>query len=381
MTTIGLSLLQVDTAQIDWTQLDLSAATITSEVPIAAGEPVPSRGTSPEDNLPQEPESLIQDTIAEPTAHPLSDLSPLSDLPSGTPPSATALEASGESPAADFPAATSEEFKASNIKALETPAFPPVPFHPDPVPLHPPIPPTIIADSEIPAPTQITGTANSNNETALPPSDLGSEPDPASPDRSPSGFSRFLLVSRTVWILLIGAGAVGIGLIGIATIAFLANLANPRPRASTDFAAFPEFQALTCNEPPIPARLPNPPDYVFPDGTRYYGAMAEQQPADGRGILVFPSGNRYDGEFRDGQRNGCGTQTNANGRQYIGEFQADQFQGQGMWILENGDRYIGTFRDNRCHGEGVFVFADGRSQRGIWQDGNLVGEELSCTPL
>ncbi|PSB67968.1 hypothetical protein C7B61_03340, partial [filamentous cyanobacterium CCP1] len=181
----------------------------------------------------------------------------------------------------------------------------------------------------------------------------------------------------TLWVLVVGGGTLGVGLLGIATIAFLANLANPEPRSMTA----PEAVSLPCDEPPIPDLPSEEPDLTYPDGTQYYGAVADNQPADGRGTMLFASGNRYDGEFQNGRRNGCGTQTYANGRQYVGEFQEDALNGQGMWTLENGDRYIGTFQDNRCHGEGVFIFVDGATQRGIWQDGKLVGGDLSCDSL
>ncbi|MEP0922131.1 protein kinase [Leptolyngbya sp. ST-U4] len=150
----------------------------------------------------------------------------------------------------------------------------------------------------------------------------------------------------------------------------------------------PVLPNLPCREPPPPS-LPSSskPSYEYADGTRYYGSLdanslkgetAIHRPADGRGIMVFPTGNRYDGEFRNGKREGCGTYSFSNGKRYIGQFKADRFEGLGIWLLGDGNRYVGAFQNNRCHGDGIFLFNDGRSQRGTWQTGKLVNGNLSC---
>lgn len=233
------------------------------------------------------------------------------------------------------------------------------------------VPPTIITDANTSDPTKLEDPSTAQSTAFLaplsPPQTSVDLANPAQPRHS----KRFRL-SPTVGMLTLGAGVLGIGLLSIATIALFTNLTNPESSSPT----VPEALSLPCNEPPIP-ELPPEPDHTF-EGVQYYGEWANGRPADGRGIMVFPSGNRYDGEFQNGKRNGCGTQTYTNGRQYVGQFVDDAFNGQGIWTLENGDRYIGMFQDNRCQGEGVFIFADGTLQRGIWEDGNLVGEDLSC---
>jgi serine/threonine protein kinase len=173
-----------------------------------------------------------------------------------------------------------------------------------------------------------------------------------------------------------------VGGLGIAAIAFFSHQANllnlPRSTQVLPTATPLPMALLRCREP-LPGALPSrESDYEYPDGTRYYGAMANGRPTDGRVIMVFPAGNRYDGEFKEGRRTGCGIYTFANGKRYIGQFQNDRFEGQGMWILQNGDRYIGGFQNNRCQGQGIFIFANGSPKRGMWQDGNLINGDLSC---
>ncbi|MEM7793720.1 MAG: pentapeptide repeat-containing protein [Cyanobacteria bacterium P01_C01_bin.118] len=135
---------------------------------------------------------------------------------------------------------------------------------------------------------------------------------------------------------------------------------------------------LVCNEPDVAPITAPAPDHAYQNGTQFYGQFKQGQPANGSGSMLYTNGNRYDGDYRNGQRNGCGTFTFANGRRYVGEFRNDLFSGRGMWLLENGDRYIGDFEFNKCNGEGVFIFADGTSQSGIWQQGRLVDEDLTC---
>lgn len=177
------------------------------------------------------------------------------------------------------------------------------------------------------------------------------------------------LVPRlTPWMLLLAVAGV------IASAVMLSRSPTFYVRSS----ATPTLPTLPCREPPPPALPSNKPSYEYADGTRYYGLIKNGRPADGRATMVFANGNRYDGEFQDGRRNGCGTYSFANGRRYIGQFKMDQFDGLGIWLLGDGDRYVGAFKDNRCNGEGIFLFKDGSFKRGTWQNGELVNGKLSC---
>ncbi|MEO1393156.1 MAG: pentapeptide repeat-containing protein [Cyanobacteria bacterium J06634_5] len=137
--------------------------------------------------------------------------------------------------------------------------------------------------------------------------------------------------------------------------------------------------AMPCQGIVSPVRLDKLEEgYQYESGAIYYGAIENGQPADGAGTMVYPTGNRYDGEYKDGQREGCGTFTFANDRRYIGQFKADKFDGLGTWVIENGERYIGEFESNQCSGQGTFIFANGSSKSGVWQQGKLPNTTLSC---
>jgi serine/threonine protein kinase len=169
--------------------------------------------------------------------------------------------------------------------------------------------------------------------------------------------------------------AIGVGIVVVGAIAILPK---PTPPNLESAEINPPFPALPCQEPPVPPVPTQAPDFKYSHDIKYYGPLEKGLPANGRGIMVFPNGDRYDGKFKDGKRNGCGTFTFANGRSYTGQFQQDHLNGLGVWTLDNGNYYIGEFKDNHCHGKGTFVFADGASKYGLWQDSKLVGENLSC---
>ncbi len=170
----------------------------------------------------------------------------------------------------------------------------------------------------------------------------------------------------------------GVGLLTVAALVSLSSLIhlNPRPINITARLA-----ALPCQEPPPPPLPSGGPDYIAPNGLlEYYGPLkADNTFADGRVIMVFPnSGDRYDGELKNGKRNGCGTLIFGWGRYYEGQFKNDQFHGQGIWTLENGNRYIGSFRKGKCQGQGIFIFATGRVKQGHWSNGRLRWSNLTC---
>ncbi|NJO79342.1 MAG: hypothetical protein HC827_13035 [Cyanobacteria bacterium RM1_2_2] len=172
------------------------------------------------------------------------------------------------------------------------------------------------------------------------------------------------------WKLLLG-----VGLAVLVAVPFFSQFLRPQVQSGINPASLADLPCREPSPPPVPS---GDADYEYPDGTRYYGAVEQGLPVDGRATMVFPSGNRYDGEFQNGQRNGCGTLTFTNGRSYMGQFKDDQFNGQGVWTLETGDRYVGSFSNNRCHGEGTFFFASGDTKQGRWQDGKLVDGDLQC---
>ena len=158
------------------------------------------------------------------------------------------------------------------------------------------------------------------------------------------------------------------------------------------------------------------------------------------GSLTFFNGQKYIGEYRDGQANGQGTYTFPDGAKYVGEFIDNKRNGrgafyasigsifqQGIWadgklirsepvqqatIRDNsaksnlpachsrgsneigtlylsnwtncfgtsisalGEKYVGEWRDGKFNGRGTFYYANGSFEEGIWSDGKLISSEL-----
>ena len=70
---------------------------------------------------------------------------------------------------------------------------------------------------------------------------------------------------------------------------------------------------------------------------------------------VWANGDRYEGEYRDGKRNGQGNNFYANGHGHEGEYRDDKMHGQSKFFWANGDRYEGEYRDGKKHGQGTFI--------------------------
>ena len=64
--------------------------------------------------------------------------------------------------------------------------------------------------------------------------------------------------------------------------------------------------------------------------------------------MIWSSGNKHEGEWKDNKPNGQGTRT-----------------------YNNGNRYTGGWKDGKFNGQGTYFFADGRKESGIWVDGEL----------
>jgi hypothetical protein len=102
-------------------------------------------------------------------------------------------------------------------------------------------------------------------------------------------------------------------------------------------------------------------------GEKYVGEWRNGE-INGQGTYYYRSGNHYSGTWRNGKKSGQGTYTYAGrGEKYVGEFADDQPNGQGTYYYSNGDRYDGEWRNGRKHGQGV-MYQNGIRIVGEWQN-------------
>ena len=90
------------------------------------------------------------------------------------------------------------------------------------------------------------------------------------------------------------------------------------------------------------------------------------------GSFYYENLDVYVGEFKDGKRNGQGTETYPSGQKYVGEFKDGKKNGQGTHTWPNGQKYVGEYKDNKYHGQGIISLSDGRKLDGYFKDDRYI---------
>lgn len=101
------------------------------------------------------------------------------------------------------------------------------------------------------------------------------------------------------------------------------------------------------------------------------------------GPYVYENGNTYEGQYREGLREGAGEETTPNGDLYIGQWMRDMKHGRGRMVLANGDFYEGEFYENKAHGNGTYTRGFGEdttSYDGEFKNGEQYGYGVETYP-
>ena len=119
------------------------------------------------------------------------------------------------------------------------------------------------------------------------------------------------------------------------------------------------------------------PDSIVPAVSRVYeGMLHDGGEPDGRGIeITLPTygadyhktvytGCYYSGGWKDGKKEGRGTQVLPCGLYYVGDFEKNKFHGYGYVLYPDQSFYKGEFRDGLAHGTGVWRDNIGKSYTG-----------------
>jgi hypothetical protein len=97
---------------------------------------------------------------------------------------------------------------------------------------------------------------------------------------------------------------------------------------------------------------------------------------DGNGTQEYAEGNRYTGNFSNGERTGNGTFEWVNGEKYEGNWEHGEMAGNGTFYWANKDRYEGTFTNGHITGTGSYFFANGNRYEGPVKDGTPLGDGI-----
>eukprot|EP00920_Eleutheroschizon_duboscqi_P010877 GHVT01025574.1.p1 GENE.GHVT01025574.1~~GHVT01025574.1.p1 ORF type:complete len:268 (+),score=33.25 GHVT01025574.1:204-1007(+) len=104
----------------------------------------------------------------------------------------------------------------------------------------------------------------------------------------------------------------------------------------------------------------------------YVGTFVAGQP-EGRGIYIWPNGDRYIGEVSGGLRHGWGHFSANNGCVYSGQWRCGRRYGLGTSTDADGTKYAGEWKDSIRAGRGTCTYPTGGSYCGAWRANNKNG--------
>jgi len=106
-------------------------------------------------------------------------------------------------------------------------------------------------------------------------------------------------------------------------------------------------------------------------GRMCYDGDWKNKAAHGYGSMKWQNGDRYEGDWVDGVRQGKGKYVSkSSGGVYDGEYRNDKKDGSGKYVWSNGDWYEGEWKQGLRHGQGVYVWKDKNEKYdGEWKDG------------
>ena len=110
------------------------------------------------------------------------------------------------------------------------------------------------------------------------------------------------------------------------------------------------------------------------------GKCIEGDCVNGKGIYLYSNGEKYDGEFKNGEMNGDGIYTYPDGSKYIGEFANGVRHGQGILKIVDGINYMGQWANDLPNGQGVKTLLDGMQYAGEFKNGLMFGSGTLVMP-
>lgn len=106
---------------------------------------------------------------------------------------------------------------------------------------------------------------------------------------------------------------------------------------------------------------------TYPSGRVYVGEFKNNAP-DGVAHERYENGDTYSGQFSRGLKSGVGTYRYANGQVYEGHFEGNKPSGTGRLVISKGCYYEGSFRNGKCNGSGKYRYSNGDVYEGQWVD-------------
>ena len=86
-------------------------------------------------------------------------------------------------------------------------------------------------------------------------------------------------------------------------------------------------------------------------------------------ILKYSNGDKYEGEFKNGIREGYGIYYYSNGDKFEGEFKNEIREGFGVFYFSDGILYEGEFKNGIIEGYGIYYYSNGDIYKGEFKHG------------
>ena len=115
----------------------------------------------------------------------------------------------------------------------------------------------------------------------------------------------------------------------------------------------------------------------FPSGNEYQGEWKNNTP-DGYGIMTFDNQDRYEGGWKVGRMHGQGKYSfydevhDAYSSFYEGDFVNGKYEGTGGMVFADHSTYIGQWQAGVRCGDGIAVFPTGNVFHGLWQQDKMI---------
>jgi hypothetical protein len=111
----------------------------------------------------------------------------------------------------------------------------------------------------------------------------------------------------------------------------------------------------------------------YANGDLYFGNISNTLTKEGFGICYYHTGEFYAGNYTNDQRNSLnGILTDPYKYVYKGELVNNKMHGKGEYIdARIFERYDGSFKEGERDGEGTIYFVNGTSKKVIYKNGVL----------
>ncbi len=130
--------------------------------------------------------------------------------------------------------------------------------------------------------------------------------------------------------------------------------------------------------------------YTYPSGEKYVGEWKNGNRWKGHGTYFNEGEKKYVGEWKDGKPwkghgtysltgdyynckvikpTGLGLENKCKEGKFVGEWKDGEFHGQGTLTWFDGRKFVGEFKDTKEHGQGTYTYKSGRKRVGEFRKG------------